>query len=158
MIIFITKPEVLSFTDLSDENVTDAEVNLANIWVASLIDSWRYDPEKHQTNEYLKMAALMICCEILSQKGKLNLVVGDITEERIGQIMIRRSRHPMFFFSRGSALEAMDMYSLIPHETYRQWAYQLILRFAQSTKPDRSITLLANDYDSTDRGYGWDFE
>jgi len=155
VVSYISKSEVSTFTDLDESDINDFEVMMANSWVESLLDSYRYTPSKYATNEYLKMAALLICCEILSQKGKINLIVGDITEERIGRIMIRRSRNPMFFFSRGSALEALDMYALIPHETYRQWAYQFVVRFIRANKPDRDIKLLSIDYDSTDRGYGW---
>jgi hypothetical protein len=155
---FITKSEVSAFTGIDSSKINDLEIWKANMEVQMRIEANGYISSKYKTNENLKYAALLFACETLSQQKKLQLVVGDITDERLGRIRIQRSRHPMFFFSRGVSGEALGMYDLLPHTTYRQNANKAIEYFMRDPDnlPDNSPMLFETATDTTKRGSGWD--
>lgn len=157
---FITKSDVSTFTGLDSSNINDLEIWKANMEVQMRIEANGYVATKYSTNENLKYAALLFACETLAQQKKLHLVVGDVTDERLGRIRIQRSRHPMFFFSRGVSGESLSMYDLLPHTTYRQNANKAIEYFMRNPDnlPENSPKLFEVATDTTKRGAGWEDE
>lgn len=156
--MYITKSDVVDFTGLDASEINDKEVWAANIKVDSFIGRFGFKKGKYYSEDELRLAAIFFVCELLNQQGKLHLTVGDITDERLGRIRIKRSGQPMFFFSRGTAGEALGMYDLIPHETYRQQAIKEMYNWmAYPTRDvDFEADRLSMGHDSSLRGYGWD--
>jgi hypothetical protein len=155
---YVTKADVVAFTGLETSDINDKEVWVANVKTDSFIGRFGFKKRKYYDEDELKVAALLFVCELLAQQGKLHLTVGDITDERLGRIHVKRSGQPMFFFSRGSSGEALGMYDLIPHETYRQQAIKEIYNWMSypEIEPDYEVDRISMGHDSSLRGYGWD--
>lgn len=97
--------------------------------------------ELDDTKFYIWGAGMAMYLEFLSMRGQVHWNTGDISEQQVGDITTKYQRwSPMFFFAQG---DAAKFYALLPHDSYRMMAYELVrLWFNHKFKKDRPTEVM----------------
>jgi hypothetical protein len=76
---------------------------------------------------YLWGAGMALYLEMIAQRGQIHWNTGDVSEQQVGDVTTKYQRwSPMFFFAQG---HAPNFYALLPHDSYRMMAYELVRKW-----------------------------
>jgi len=87
---------------------------------------------------YIWSAGMCLYLEYLAMRGQMHYNMGDVHVQHVGDVRTEYQRwSPMFFFAKGNA---PGFYALLPHDSYRMMAYELVRHWHESRfktdKPD----------------------
>jgi len=87
---------------------------------------------------YIWGSGMAMYLELISQRGQYHWNTGDVAEQQVGDVTTKYQRwSPMFFFAQGNA---PGFYELLPHDSYRMMAADLVRKWKMSqfrlNKPD----------------------
>jgi hypothetical protein len=132
-----TVDEVLEMLDYADLDITSAHVpavltklittRICGFIEEKLIVAFDSLAELDDSKFYIWGAGMCLYLEFLSMRGQVHWNSGDVHSQQVGDVKTEYQRWaPMFFFAQGNA---PGFYELLPHDSYRMMAFELIRKW-----------------------------
>lgn len=135
-------------------DIKDFWVDLATFKVDSYLRMAGLTTPCTDIADMLKYASIFMYLEAAANVGQIQSTFGDLKKRKTGDVEYEFDpKSPMFFFAGGSV---QGFYDLLPHETWRMQAYQVIKGYIRAEYVERSGQkwhYAAMAVDDSDRGY-----